>query len=38
MNFNIHQSFDEIEYFLDSLPICLLLKLVDNTSNQFNYQ
>ena len=36
MNFNMHQSVDEREYFLDSLITRKLLKLVDNISNQSN--
>ena len=38
MNFNMHQSVDKIEYFLDSLITRKSLKLVNYISNQFNHQ
>ena len=37
MNFNMHQSVDKTEYFLDSWITCQSLKLVDNISNQFTH-
>ena len=38
MNFNMHQSHDKAEYFLDYLIACKSFKLVDNISNQFILQ
>ena len=38
MKFNMHQSIDETEYFLDSFIIHKSLKLVDNVSNQIYHQ
>ena len=34
----MHKSVEKTEYFLDSLIIRKSLKLLDNVSNQFNYQ
>ena len=38
MNFNMHQSVNKTENFLDSLITLQLIKLFDNISNQFNHQ
>ena len=38
MNFNMHQSVDKIEYFLDSLVNCKPLKLVNNISTEISHQ
>ena len=38
MNFNMHQSGNKAEYFLDSFITCKSLKLVNNIFNQFNHQ
>ena len=37
INFNMNQSVDKTEYFLDSLITRKLLKLVNKISNQFTY-
>ena len=38
MNFNMHQSVKETEYYLDSFITRESLKLADNISNQFDHQ
>ena len=38
LNFNMDQSVDKTEYFLNSLITCKSLKLADNIFNQFNHQ
>ena len=38
MNFNVHKNVDKTEYFLDFLITRKSSKLLDNISNQFNYQ
>ena len=38
MNFNMHQSLDKTEYFLDFFIIQQSLNLVDNILNPLNHQ
>ena len=38
IKYNMHQSVDKAEYFLDSLIICKSSKVGDHISNQLNHQ